>query len=98
MKTRLTSAALGDLAAGWRFYERKSSGLGDYFVDSITADVERLKSFPGIHVRVGGYHRMLGKRFPFAIYYSVTDDAIVVVAILDCRRDPTWIEKRLAGE
>lgn len=78
MKTRLTSAALRDLAAGWRFYEGKSPGLGDYFVESISADVARLKSFPGVHVRVGGYHRMLAKRFPFAIYYSVTNDAIVV--------------------
>ena len=42
-----------------------------------------------------GFHRMLSKRFPFGIYYEVEDDALYVYAILDLRRDPLWIRKRL---
>ena len=35
----------------------------------------------------------LSKRFPCAIYYKVEDGSVFVPAILDCRRDPGWIEE-----
>jgi hypothetical protein len=38
---------------------------------------------------------MLAKRFPFAVYYLIENETIDVYAILDCRRDPEWIVKRL---
>jgi len=38
---------------------------------------------------------MLSKRFPFGIYYEVEADVVYVYAILDLRRDPLWIRKRL---
>ena len=38
---------------------------------------------------------MLSNRFPFGIYYEVEDDVVYVYAILDLRRDPLWIRKRL---
>lgn len=40
-----------------------------------------------------GYHRMLSKRFPFALYYEVTEETTWVVAVLDMRRDPGGIQK-----
>lgn len=33
--------------------------------------------------------------FPFAIYYSVEKELVRVHAVLDCRRNPSWIRKRL---
>ena len=41
---------------------------------------------------------MLSKRFPFAIYYTLTGDLVSVHAILDCRQDPGRIEDRLNQE
>ena len=38
---------------------------------------------------------MLSKRFPFGIYYEVEDEVVYVYAILDLRRNPLWIRKRL---
>ena len=40
---------------------------------------------------------MLIKRFPFALYYLIEADTIDIYAILDCRRDPSWVQQRLAG-
>lgn len=43
-----------------------------------------------------GYHRLLSKRFPFAIYYRMQQpDLIVVYRVLDCRRDPEKIRGSL---
>ena len=38
------------------------------FIDSLFSDIDSLRFFGGIHFVVpGGYHRLLAKRFPFAI-------------------------------
>lgn len=95
MQIRLLETAKEDLRAGYRFYEDQRVGLGDYFLDCLQADVRSLQIYAGIHVKAEGFFRMLAKRFPFAIYYLIDNDRIDVYAILDCRRDPTWIESRL---
>jgi hypothetical protein len=95
MNVNISSDAELDLNAGFRFYEDQATGLGNYFRDCLVADIEALCLYGGIHARVYGYHRMLSARFPFAIYYEVFEDAVTVVAVLDCRRDPFWIRNRL---
>lgn len=95
MEIRLLETAKEDLGEGWKFYERNAAGLGGYFLDCIQADVRSLKIYAGIHEMAEGFHRMLVKRFPFAVYYLVENEFIDIYAILDCRRDPEWIAKRL---
>lgn len=38
---------------------------------------------------------MLASRFPFGIYYREHGDEIQVFAVLDLRRDPSWIRKEI---
>lgn len=95
MKIRILEAAREDLKAGFEFYESQAPGLGEYFLDSIQGDVKSLKIFAGIHEKANGFFRMLAKRFPFAIYYLINNNTINIYAILDCRKDPGWIAKRI---
>lgn len=97
VQIRLLETAKQDLREGWIFYERASAGLGDYFLDCMQADVRSLEVFAGIHEMSEGFHRMLVKRFPFAVYYLLEENVIDIYAILDCRRDPEWIVKRLGS-
>ena len=60
------------------------------------SDIDSLAYFAGMHRIVLGYHRLLSKRFPFAVYYRVVDDVVLVSAILDCRRNPSWIREKLS--
>jgi hypothetical protein len=94
---RLLDGAKEDLRNGWFFYERQSPGLGNRFLDAIEADVQALPLYAGIHLKVDGFHRMLIQRFPFALYYLLNDGSIDIYAILDCRRDPNWLRRRLGG-
>jgi hypothetical protein len=96
MRIELLDSAEKDLLDGFKFYESLSKGLGDYFLDSLFSDIESLYLYAGIHASYFGYHRLLSKRFPFAIYYRVLKDIIRVYAILDCRRNPAWIRDRLS--
>lgn len=95
MKIRITEEAEFDLADGFWFYERQTPGLGDYFRSSLIADIDSLAFYAGIHEQAFGYHRSLSQRFPFAIYYQVNNETVTVVAVLDCRRRPSWIRRRL---
>ena len=95
MKLRLLSLAEADLLSGFQFYERQEQGVGSYFLESLNSDIESLHLFAGIHRRAHGYHRLLSKRFPFAVYYDLSGDEIRVWRVLDCRRDPRWIRSQL---
>jgi hypothetical protein len=95
MKVRILEFASQDLIDGYRFYEAQQQGLGGYFLDSLFSDIDSLQVFAGIHPIYFGYHRTLSKRFPFAVYYKVSNNQALVYAILDCRRNPAWIRKQL---
>ena len=96
MKVRIATSAERDLLAGHAFYERQQEGLGAYFLDSLFSDIDSLQLYAGIHPKpIGRFHRTLSKRFPFAIYYDVSEDVATVVAVPDCRRNPAAIVARL---
>ncbi len=81
---------------GFYFYEYQKEGLGAYFIETLMSDIESLKICAGIHsINFGRYYRLLSKRFPFAVYYSLEENEIRIYAVIDCRRDPAWIRKRL---
>jgi hypothetical protein len=68
VKINVLSSALEDLYEGRLFYEKQGEGLGEYFFDSLFSDIDSLTLYGGIHPKVFGYHRLLSRRFPFAIY------------------------------
>jgi len=94
MKIEILSSAITDLSEGRLFYEKQGEGLGEYFFDSLFSDIDSLTLYAGIHPVFYGYHRMLSKRFPYAIYYKLKkESAIIIWRVLDLRRDP----KRIKG-
>ena len=95
MRLRILRPALEDLAAGREFYDRQSSGVGSYFFDSLFAEIDSLVLYAGMHRMHFGYHRQLASRFPYAIYYRVAGEEVIVHRVLDCRRDPKWIAQAL---
>ena len=97
MKIKILDEAEQDIANGILFYESQRAGLGNYFLDAITTDIESLRIYAGVHIKISNYFRLLSKRFPFAIYYQYEKDrdTVYIYAVLDCRRDPIWIDERL---
>ena len=96
MRIKLLSTALEDLYEARLFYEKQGEGLGEYFFDSLFSDIDSLILYAGIHQKVFGYHRMLAKRFPYAIYYKLEQEKVAIVwRVLDLRRDPKRIQQTL---
>lgn len=87
--------AAADIEAARDFYDSLEPGVGGYCADSIVADIQSLALYHGIHVRQFGLYRMLAHRFPFGIYYREAENETQVCAVLDLRRDPSWIRAEM---
>jgi plasmid stabilization system protein ParE len=79
------------------FYEGRTDGLGDRFLDDIQACVDRISERPHMGRRVGGHFRVvLAKRFPFSVIYALEEATIVIVAVAHQRRRPGYWRDRYA--
>ena len=88
MRIKILVSAVEDLHDGRVFYQKQGEEVGEYFFDSLFSDIDSLVLYGGIHGKTFGYHRMLSKRFPYAIYYKLEGDIAVVHRVLDLRQDP----------
>jgi len=80
-------------AALW--YERQRPGLGSRFPVELGAVLHRIREAPLQFPRVSATVRraMLG-RFPYAVYFVIEEEVIVLLAILHMHRHPdTWKER-----
>src|SRR5512137_125774 len=87
--------AAEDLGEAREFYDAREAGVGDYCITSLLADIESLALYHGIHWRQHGCFRMLASRFPFGIYNLEAEHETRVVAVLDLRRNPSWIRSQV---
>ncbi|MBP6506223.1 MAG: type II toxin-antitoxin system RelE/ParE family toxin [Opitutaceae bacterium] len=95
MKIRILKSALEDLVAARGFYDQQQAGVGSYFFASLFSEIDSLAINAGIHPIRLGYHRLLARRFPYAVYYRLSGSEVLVYRVLDCRRDPNWIRRAL---
>ncbi len=94
MKLRVVFRHLAsdELLDAARNYELKMPGLGADFVTEADALLARAAKYPEMYPRVEGVvRRGLLRRFPYAVFYIVDDDALVVLAVFNCAREPgSW--------
>jgi len=95
MNIKISESAYKDIQSAQQFYERQEYGLGIYFQDSIFSDIDSLRFYAGIHPIQYEKHRLLSRKFPYAVYYKIQDNIVIITAILDCRRNPSWIKEQL---
>lgn len=95
MNVRILEDAKRDLLLGYWFCEEQSPGLGACFLATVFSDIESLVRHGGIHGVRHGCYRCLTTRYPFAIYYRIVGVTAHVIAVVDCRRSPSWIRRRL---
>lgn len=94
-KIIILEEAAKDLEAAFDFYEKQEQGAGEYFTTNLLSDIDKLSSTSGIHRSEFGFFKKLSQKFPFAIYYKETIDAVVIYAVLDLRKNPLWTRDEL---
>jgi plasmid stabilization system protein ParE len=82
-----------DSATAW--YENQRAGLGNEFVSEIQRVLDTITAHPDRYpVVFGTIREALVSRFPYAIYYRVKPERIVVVAVFHASRDPLIWQRR----
>ena len=85
-----------DTFVGYRWYEKRSSGLGDQFLEELYTDIGGIPSNPLLYEVVRRRIRCrLLRRFPYAIYFSLEEEQILVLGVFHCARDPQGIDYEL---
>ncbi len=78
-----------DLAAAYAWYEKQRVGLGEQFLTEINVSFDTIEEFPkmfaAVHAEV---RRAIVSRFPYAIFYRVESNRIVIFTVLHTARDP----------
>ena len=83
------------LAASKLWYDEQHEGLGARFVAEVDATFRRIEANPMAFSLVRGkLRRALVQRFPFGVFYVLTEPHIVVAAVLHAARDPRLWGKR----
>jgi hypothetical protein len=71
------------------FNDSQRPGLGDEFLVALRAAYDRFVAGPvKYQVQRATIRRALLRRFPYAVYFAVESDLIIVVAVQHAGRDP----------
>ncbi len=81
--------AEADLVNARDWYERQREALGAAFVLCVEEVFDRIGRTPELHATVYyDVRRALTRRFPYAVYYRIAGNEVVVLGILHTDRDP----------
>lgn len=85
----LRRRAVAEIQEAHDWYETRGKGLGQEFLDELEPVLAVLEEhplqFPIVH---GDVRRALTRRFPYAIWFRIRDERVVVLAVLHQARDP----------
>ena len=84
-----------DAIEAFHWYEERSRGLGIEFRNAPDATVDRAAARPHVYA---AHERDLRhapiRRFPYAVYFRLEQDIVVVVGVIHTRRHPSVAKAR----
>ncbi len=85
-----------DIETAFEWYEGEQDGLGLEFLEELRATFENILDGPFKYENLKiGIRRAFTKRFPYAVYFSVEGEIILIVAVLHTARDPAEWKRRV---
>lgn len=95
-KIEAAPAVEADVEAAFNWYETEEAGLGLEFLRELRGAYNKILERPLGHQELRSeIRRALTRRFPYAVYFSVENDTIIVVAVLHTARDPAEWQRRI---
>ena len=89
-------AVEADVEAAFDWYEGEEPGLGSEFLEELRAAYHRILDHPfGYQDLRSGIRLALTRQFPYAVYFAVEGESIVIVAVLSTARDPAEWQRRI---
>jgi hypothetical protein len=80
---------ISDLRDAVEWYESQSPGLGERFLSEYFAVLNLIRrSAETPRKAFDEFRRVLMKKFPFAVWYEVDQNAAIILVVWDCRQNP----------
>jgi plasmid stabilization system protein ParE len=96
MNVLIRPEAEAEIAEAYVYYEAAAEGLGAAFLRAVEACLAAIERSPEQYVVVHQQvRRALLRRFPYAVFYIVEPDQVVVLACFHARRDPKQWQNRV---
>jgi hypothetical protein len=97
LKVQLTRSARKDISGTAQWYEGQREGLGRKFLDRVDEALGRIGLNPLGYPKFSGENRRCNlETFPYALFFKIKDE-VIVVACLFGGRDPKIIRERGSG-
>ena len=78
-----------EIIDSYLYYESKSKGLGEKFLENLEIYFERIQEYPKHYqIKRKPYREVFLKNFPFLIIYEIIENDIVVYAVFHSSRNP----------
>jgi plasmid stabilization system protein ParE len=88
--------AKADILDAFNWYQQQRPGLGYDFKLCIDEVMSKLEKNPLIFKKTyRDIRRAFIKRFPFGIFYLITDNRVIVLSVMHARRDPSNWKTRI---
>lgn len=95
MKYSFHPEALTEYAEAVQYYAEQRAEVAQAFIDAVEEAIYRIREFP---TRWGIFdedvRRCLTHKFSYGILYTVERDYILILAVMPCRREPTYWKSR----
>jgi Plasmid stabilisation system protein. len=85
-----------DVVASFEWYQAEEPNLGFEFLEQLRSAYHRILENPFAYQELrSGIRRALTRHFPYAIYFSIEGETILILAVLHTSRDPAEWQRRV---
>ena len=92
MTLKISQLAFFEIEDAKEYYNLQNSTLGDTFKNDIKRSIESIKKFPNLYPNItNDMRRCVLHRFPYSIFYAITDNTILILSVAHQHRKPFYL-------
>jgi plasmid stabilization system protein ParE len=92
MTLEISQLAFLEIEDAKEYYNLQKPTLGDTFKSDVKKTIENIKNFPNLYPNItNDLKRTVLHRFPFSIFYAITDNTILILSVAHQHRKPFYL-------
>ena len=92
MTLKISQLAFLEIEDAKEYYNLQKPTLGDTFKNDVKRSIVSIKEFPNLYPNItNDLKRTLLHRFPYSIFYAVTDNTILILSVAHQHRKPFYL-------
>jgi plasmid stabilization system protein ParE len=92
MTLKISQLAFLEIEDAKEYYNLQKPTLGDTFRNDVKKSIESIREFPNLYPNItNDLKRTLLHRFPYSIFYAVTNNTILILSVAHQHRKPFYL-------